>query len=288
MEDRMINVCEGTFADHVPMIVSPPTNLRVELIDQIGGRHAKPGFNRCSDPRQEGFNVLLGRLDEQLPVKVAAHVLSEEIKAFFHVRNDSLRGREFKSSLLKKLFDEGLDLSFQQVFRFTGEDEIIGIANEIHRRDEASKGLETPSCGVVFLQELLKSVQRAISERWGDNAALWSSIRCFVKDLFIHIPGFQPLLKNGSVHRDVRQKPIVGNLIETAFDIAFQNPLRFRCVGQRVEALCNRIGTGPFLTEPIGVSISVGFLHRVERKQMQCLVGSVDHARNSERTPLAI
>jgi len=117
------------------MIVGPPTNLRVELIDQIGGRHAKPGFNRYSDPCQEGFNVLLGRLDEQLPGRVAAHVLSEKIKAFLHVRNDGLRGRKFKSSLLKKLFDEGLDLSFQQVFRFTGDDEIIGIANEIHRGD---------------------------------------------------------------------------------------------------------------------------------------------------------
>ena len=82
------------------MIVGPPTNLRVELIDQIGGRHAKPGFNRYSDPCQEGFNVLLGRLDEQLPVRVAAHVLSEEIKAFLHVRNDGLRGRKFKSALL--------------------------------------------------------------------------------------------------------------------------------------------------------------------------------------------
>ena len=133
MEDRMINVCESTFADHVPMIVGPTPNLWVELIDQIGGRQAKPGFNRCSDSLQEGFNILLGRLDEQFPVRVAAHVLSEEIKAFLHVRNDGLRGREFEPSLLKKLLDEGLDLSFQQVFRFTGDDEIIRITNEIHR-----------------------------------------------------------------------------------------------------------------------------------------------------------
>ncbi len=42
VEDKMINVCEGTFAHHVPMIVGPPTNLWVELIDQIGCRHAIP------------------------------------------------------------------------------------------------------------------------------------------------------------------------------------------------------------------------------------------------------
>src|SRR2546430_9499261 len=76
------------------MIVNPTPNLWVELIDQIGGRHAKPGFNCGSDSCQEGFNVLLGWLDEQLPVRVAAHVLSKEIKAFLHVRSDGLRGRE--------------------------------------------------------------------------------------------------------------------------------------------------------------------------------------------------
>ena len=132
MEDRIINVCEGTFADHVPMVVGPTPNFWVELIDQIGSRHAKPSFNRNSDAIQEGFDILLGRLDEQFPVRVAAHVLSEEIKAFLHVRNDRLRGREFEPSLLKELLDEGLDLSLQQIFRSTGDDEIIRVTNEVH------------------------------------------------------------------------------------------------------------------------------------------------------------
>ena len=38
---------------------------------------------------------------------------------------------------------------------------------------------------------------------------------------------------------------------------------------------------GPFLTEPIGVSISVGFRHRIERKKIQSLVSSIDHDGNS-------
>jgi len=132
MEDRMISRCEDTFADHVPMVVGPTPNFRVELIDQIGSRQAKPGFNRSSDAIQEGFDIFLGRLDAQFPVRVTAHVLSEEIKAFLHVRNDGLRGREFEPSLLKELLDEGLDLSFQQIFQSTGDDEIIRITNEIH------------------------------------------------------------------------------------------------------------------------------------------------------------
>jgi len=106
MEDRMISRCEDTFADHVPMVVGPTPNFWVELIDQIGSRQAKSGFNHSSDAIQEGFDILLGRLDAQFPVRVAAHVLSEEIKAFFHVRSDRLRGRKFKPSLLKELLYE--------------------------------------------------------------------------------------------------------------------------------------------------------------------------------------
>jgi hypothetical protein len=39
--------------------------------------------------------------------------LSEEIKAVFHVRDDGLYRREFKTSFLQELLDQGLDFSFQ-------------------------------------------------------------------------------------------------------------------------------------------------------------------------------
>ncbi len=95
------------------MIVGPTANLRVELIDQVGGRHATCVLDESSDAVQEGSNILLGRLDEQFPVRVSAHVLSEEIKAVLHVRNDGLGRRKFKTSSLQELLDEGFDFSFQ-------------------------------------------------------------------------------------------------------------------------------------------------------------------------------
>src|SRR5882762_6535003 len=52
---------------------------------------------------------------------------------------------------------------------------------------------------------------------------------------------------------------------------------------QCVEALFNRIGTGPLLAKPIGVFVSSGFQHGIERQQMQCLVASIFHGRNSQR-----
>src|ERR1700694_1028809 len=89
-EEGAIDASERAFAHHVPMIVRPTANLWVELIDQIGGRHAMCVCDGSSDPIQEGSNIILGRLDEQFSVRVSAHILSEEIKAMLHVRNDCL------------------------------------------------------------------------------------------------------------------------------------------------------------------------------------------------------
>ena len=133
-EDGCIDAAKGTLADHVPMIVGPAPNLGVEFLNQIGGRHAKRGFDRGSDARQESFDVFLGGLSEQSPVRVTAHVLPEEIKAFLHVRDDRLRRRKFEPSFLQKLHNDGFNLSFQQFFRPAGDNEVVRITDEIHRR----------------------------------------------------------------------------------------------------------------------------------------------------------
>jgi hypothetical protein len=41
------------------MIVRPAPNFGIELMDQIGGRHAQHGFDGLPDAAQEGFNILL-------------------------------------------------------------------------------------------------------------------------------------------------------------------------------------------------------------------------------------
>src|SRR6516162_6950811 len=148
-EDGMVDVVESTLANHVPMIVGPAPNLGVEFLNQISGRHAERGFDRCSDARQESFNVFLGGLSEQSPVRVTAHVLPEEIKAFLHVRDNRLRRRKFKPSFLQKLLDDGFNLSFQQFFRPTGDHEVVRITDEIHRGAETSKDLRALPVGYL-------------------------------------------------------------------------------------------------------------------------------------------
>lgn len=112
-EDVVIHAGKRAGTHHVPMIVGPTPDFGVEVTDQIGGRHAQRSFDCLPDAAQESLSVLLGRLDEQFPVGILAHVLSEEIKAFLHMGDDRLRGRKCQPSFLQKLLDEGLDFSFQ-------------------------------------------------------------------------------------------------------------------------------------------------------------------------------
>jgi len=98
IEDCVIHAIERAFTHRMPMIVRPTSYLGVEFLNQIGGRHSKRSFDRSSDALQESLNVFLGWLDEQFPIGVSAHVLSKEVEAVRHVRDDRLRRREFKSA----------------------------------------------------------------------------------------------------------------------------------------------------------------------------------------------
>ena len=112
-EDGVVNAGKDAFTHHVPMIIGPTSYFGVEPTNQIGGRHAQRSFDSSTDTIQKGLDILFGRLNEQFPVGVFAHILSEKIKAFLHVRDDRLRGRKLQSSFAQKLLYEGLDFSFQ-------------------------------------------------------------------------------------------------------------------------------------------------------------------------------
>jgi hypothetical protein len=76
----------------VPVIVGPTSYFGVEPINQIGGGHAQRSFEVSPETIQKGLDILFGRLDEQFPVGILAHVLSEEIKTLLHNTTNE-RGR---------------------------------------------------------------------------------------------------------------------------------------------------------------------------------------------------
>ena len=112
-EDGIVDAFENALTHDVPVIIGPTPYFGVQPINQLGSRQTHASFNYLPDAVQEDFHILLGRLDEQLPIGIPAHILSEEIKALLHVRDDCLLGRKLKPSWSQKLLDEGLDFSFQ-------------------------------------------------------------------------------------------------------------------------------------------------------------------------------
>ena len=76
----------------MPVIVGPTSYFGVEPINQIGGGHAQRSFEVSPETIQKGLDILFGRLDEQFPVGILAHVLSEEIKTLLHNTTNE-RGR---------------------------------------------------------------------------------------------------------------------------------------------------------------------------------------------------
>lgn len=60
-----------------------------------------------SDLRQEFFDALFGWLDEQLTV-VLAHVLAQEVKALFDVRQPGLFRRQTQASCGQKVYHSGI------------------------------------------------------------------------------------------------------------------------------------------------------------------------------------
>ena len=82
---------------------------------------------------RKGSHILSGRLNQQLAV-VLAHILSEEIKPFFNVRDSGFLLREFQPSGLEERSYQRFDFQFQQLFSSAGNNEVIRIANHIHQR----------------------------------------------------------------------------------------------------------------------------------------------------------
>jgi hypothetical protein len=84
--NQVVDFAEGLFADHVPVIIRPTLDNGVKLGNQLTGRGSLMGFNNLSNFGQQGFDLLLGRFNQQLPL-VFADILSQEVEPIFDVRD---------------------------------------------------------------------------------------------------------------------------------------------------------------------------------------------------------
>lgn len=87
-----LNRDENPLADHMPMIVRPTPNHRVENRYQLTRRDVLVGADGVTDFVLESLDALFTRLDEQLLLEFA-NGLSEKIEAVFEMGDARLRCR---------------------------------------------------------------------------------------------------------------------------------------------------------------------------------------------------
>ena len=263
---------------------SDPTRKREQSLQRELSQVDK-GIERLLTAYQEEL-LSLEQLRERMPtLRQRQQALRAELQAITDQANDRaafLRLAETLTAFLTRLRSAADSLNVterQKIVRLLVKEILVGEDTITIRHS-----IPIPSAPPQNEDSQALNGQNYLLCKGRDDSTLRGSVQCFVEHVFFHVPRFQPHLENGSVHRDLRQKPIVRNFVEAALDVALQNPLRVRCVGQRCEALFDRISAGPLLTEPIGVLVRGGFHNGVEREQVQCLLCSIDHCGNSEWT----
>ena len=150
------------FGDDVPMEQGPPSNDRIEFLDQVLLGCRLMGSYNVLDLRQKGSHILsCGGCEILLPVPILSVMLAEEVEPFLNVCDEGLLFREFQTPFFEKGFHHRPDLLFEELFGRSCYHEVVGEPCHV---DSAlwKSGFELT----------LEPIERHITERGGDNPAL--------------------------------------------------------------------------------------------------------------------
>jgi len=187
---------------------SDPTQKREQSL-QRELIHVGKGIERLLNAYQEGL-LSIEQLRERMPaLRQREQTLRAELQAIADQTNDRaafLRLAETLTAFLTRLRSAAETLSVterQRIVRLVVKDVLVGDDTIAIRHS-----IPIPS-GPPQNEGSQPEGSNYLLCKGRDNSALGSPVRRFVKDVFIHVPRFQPLLENDSVHQDVSQKPIV-------------------------------------------------------------------------------
>ena len=198
------------------------------------------------------------------------------------MRNKCLFFGKLQSAFFQELPHDWQHFFLQKFRRFARDDKIIGVAHEIHF-GEVFLAVDL-AVGEPFVQKPFQTVQRHVHKDGGNRAALRRTFLRREQTMGFHKSAFQPFSKNLSVHRNILQQPFVTDVVEAAFDITFQYPLRRFSFVQIGEALLYSVVCTPTDSESVGVRVGVGFGYRFQREFVESLHGAVRHGWYTKRT----
>src|SRR5271170_937048 len=123
------------------------------------------------------------------------------------MRDAGLLWRELQATFEQEALDQWLDFILQQLFRASGDDEVIRISYEVHLRVVLLPADLLVTEGL--LEKLLQSVECQVRQRGRDDPALWRTcLRCEQLAIF-HEARLQPFTQYLFVCGDVVEHPSV-------------------------------------------------------------------------------
>src|SRR2546429_2524411 len=123
----MVSRGEGLLAGDVPVRMSPSLDNR----NQISSRRLGVPCDDSSEGRSHGLPMFLRCWDEHLSLLGSASRLSKAVKARLQLRHPGVFWRPSPSTCLHACFNEGFDLSLQQLFGAPRAQEAIPGAPQV-------------------------------------------------------------------------------------------------------------------------------------------------------------
>ena len=276
------NVLIGSAVDflgnHVPMIVGPSLQDGIEFADENGCVRPVAAPNAVTRLFQHAAHALPRGFDQQF-LSEFAQALTQEIKSLVNACDDGLFRRERESALPQETDDGGFDLLLQDFPRRGGDNEVIRVTDEV---DFVATGFDRGADG------LFHSVEGEVGQHGRGDAALRSAGGGGEKPLVLHEPGFEPLSEDSPIHDHVIEQPLMADLVEAAFDVAFEDPLRRVVSGQHDETLPDGVGAAAAFPESVGVPVGAGFRDGLQGEHVQGLLSTIQQGWNAQRPEFSV
>jgi len=126
LPQEVVHFLERRRGYHMAVVINPAPDDRVECANETLLTLAAVLSDHVPRFFQEAACVLPGGLDQQLAVPFA-QVFSEEVEPLVDVGDAGFLGRKLKAALAKELLHQRPDFIFQQLFRGTGDNEVVGV-----------------------------------------------------------------------------------------------------------------------------------------------------------------
>lgn len=252
--------------DDVAVVVGPAAHDRIQGADHVDLTRRPERVQALAERAQVVDQVPLARPDQQLAFD-PPHVPAEEIESLIQTSDAGLGRRESEAPLGQKRLDRRFDHGFQPFRRVGRDDEVVGIADQVQLVtlfpiDRPGRTQDARP----FLDGAVQSIQRHIRQARRENPALRCTGCCREELAVFPITDLEPFSENDLVHGNVVEHPGVVDMIETAFDVAFQHPLRGGEPRQDLEAVLDGVSRGPVRPKAVRASVAGGFGHRQQRE----------------------